>query len=461
MKRLLAVAVVLCSGLVTSADADPRATYRWLDPTMQGAPWAPPTASTVSHVIYMNNCKPGGCTLHAGNNDSTTNTSSIANGTSLVSAYQGSTSQWQQLVQCVKDTYAPFNVTIVDQRPASGDYHMAIVAGNAADVGESSGVLGVSPFTCGYIPNSISFTFANEEPTNILDLCWTVAQETAHSWGLDHKYDNRDPMTYLDTGPTMKTFQDQAGACGEYSSRACNCNYTSILGTAQENSYKLIMNVFGPSAPDTTPPTVTINTPAMGASVMPGFGVTATISDDISVATGELKIDGMSIQTLSAAPWAWNAPMSLTQGSHHVEVIGTDSSGNTQTAAVDVVYGTVCHGNSDCNDPTMVCDNGHCVAGPTTPGGLGSPCTGNGDCSSNECADDGQGHKYCVESCDPTMQACPSGFGCVSTGPSQGVCWPGADNGGGGGCNTTDHGGALAFGLGLGAMLITRRRRRR
>src|SRR5262249_38300077 len=160
--------------------------------------------------------------------------------------------------------------------------------------GESAGVLGVSPFTCGYIPNSISFTFANEEPTNIIDLCWTVAQETAHSWGLDHKFDNRDPMTYLDSGPSMKTFQNQAGACGEYSSRPCNCDYTSILGTAQENSYKLIMNVFGPSAPDTTPPTVTINTPTMGASVMPGFGITATLSDDISIATGEAKIDGMS-----------------------------------------------------------------------------------------------------------------------------------------------------------------------
>jgi hypothetical protein len=453
------LAVVLLSGMVTAVQADPRGAYRWVDPTMQGKTWTPPQPATVSHVIYLNNCKPNGCTLHAGYNNATTNTSSIPNGTSMVSPYTGSAAQWQQLVQCVKDTYAPFNVTIVDQRPPSGDYHMAIVAGSATEVGESSDVLGVSPFTCDYIPNSISFTFANEEPSGLLDLCWTVAQETAHSWGLDHKFDNRDPMTYLSSGPAMKTFQNQVGACGEYNSRQCNCDYSAIIGTTQENSYALIMNVFGPSAPDTTPPTVTITSPAGGASVMPGFGVTATVSDDISVASAELKIDGMSIQTLSATPFSWNAPQTLTQGSHHVEVVGTDSSGNTATASVDVVYGSVCMHDPDCHDPMMICDHGHCVAGPSTPGGLGSPCTDNTTCASNECADDGQGHKYCVEACDPGMKTCPGGFGCVTTSPGTGVCWPGADNGGGGGCASTSGGGVLVVGIGLGAALITRRRR--
>src|SRR5205823_2460141 len=128
------------------------------------------------------------------NNNSLTDTSSIVNGTSLVSAYGGSAANWAALVDCVKQTYAPFNVDIVTTRPAAGtNFHEAIVAGYAADVGESQGVLGVSPFSCGYIPNSISFTFANEEPTNVYDLCWTVSQETSHSWGLDHKYDDRDP----------------------------------------------------------------------------------------------------------------------------------------------------------------------------------------------------------------------------------------------------------------------------
>ena len=66
----------------------------------------------------------------------------------------------------------------------------------------------MSPFSCGYIPNAISFTFANIYGGDVDEICWTVAQETAHSWGLDHKFDNRDPMTYLPSGPSRKMFQN-------------------------------------------------------------------------------------------------------------------------------------------------------------------------------------------------------------------------------------------------------------
>ena len=93
--------------------------------------------------------------------------------THSTTAFQGSDAVWEQVVQCVKQAYADFDVQIVTDRPASGNYHMAIVAGYSSDVGESDGVMGVSPFTCGYIPDAISFTFANEEPTNLYDLCWT------------------------------------------------------------------------------------------------------------------------------------------------------------------------------------------------------------------------------------------------------------------------------------------------
>jgi hypothetical protein len=449
---------VLASGAGHLASADaPRATYRWTDPSRVGATWQAPAPANVSHVIYMNNCA-GGCTLHAGYDDSLTNTSSVPNGTSNVSAYAGSSTQWNQLVQCVQQTYAPFNVQIVTTRPASGNYHMAIVAGHASDVGESQGVLGVSPFTCDYIPNSISFTFANEEPTNIDDLCWTVAQETAHSWGLDHKFDNRDPMTYLSTGPSVKSFQNQAGSCGEYSARTCSCTYQGT-GSSAENSYALIMATFGPSGPDTTPPTVTITSPTDGSSVMTGFGVTATIDDDVGIQKAELKIDGQLVSTLTSSPWTWATSSSLGQGSHHIEVIGYDLSNNMGSATVDVSNGHACMHDTDCTENGDVCVSGHCVAGPGMNGGLGTTCMADSDCQSNQCGDDGSGTKYCVVSCDPAAHGCPSGFGCVSAGATGGVCWPGADSGGGG-CNSSGEGGALALVFGIGAVMITRRRRR-
>jgi hypothetical protein len=450
-------AVVLVSGLVSVAHAErPRATYRWTDPSRMGATVEIPP--NVSHTIFLNNCQPNGCTLHAGFDNATTDTSSIPNGTSLVQPYSGSATQWNSLVNCVKQAYAPFNVQIVTTRPASpAQYHMAIVAGSPQNVGEQNGVLGVSPFSCGYISNSVSFTFANVEPTNILDLCWTVSQETAHSWGLDHKFDNRDPMTYLETGPTMKTFQNEAGACGEYNARSCSCNYANT-GTQKMNSYALIMATFGSSAPDTVPPTVAITAPANGAQVQPGFPVRANISDDVLVAKAELRIDGTLVGTLTGAPWVWNAPQTLSMGGHHVEVTAYDTKNNTK-AAVDVSYGTVCTGNDMCGDKE-VCLGGHCVAGPDMQGGLGSPCTGNEQCLSGSCASDGT-DMVCVEPCDVANDQCPANFSCIEAGPG-GVCWPGGDSGGGGGCNTGGSGapvGLLGLLGALGLVSLGRRKR--
>lgn len=466
MKGHLAVIAALTMGTVGAAHAEKlRPTYRWTDPSRIGAGWAAPEPATVDHIIYLNRCV-GGCTLHPGNNNSTTDTSSIVNGTAQLSEYSGTASQWNQIVQCVKQTYAPFNVQIVTDRPPSGtNYHMAIVAGYASEAGEQSGVLGVSPFSCGYIKNSISFSFADEEPNNIDDICWTVSQETAHSWGLDHKFDNRDPMTYLTSGPTMKTFQNQAGSCGEYNARTCQCTYSGT-GNQSMNSYALIMATFGANAPDTTKPTVAISAPTNSSIVMPGFEVDVTASDDTAVDHVELKIDGTSVGTKSSAPYTWNAPTTLSGTSHHIEATAYDLAGNSATASADVSYPVGCQGDSDC-DNGMVCNAGQCVAGPDTQGGLGSTCTGNADCASNQCADDGQGNMYCVDACDPNASTCPSNFTCVDVGGGNGVCWPGGgggnNNGGGssGGCNAGGAGGApMLLGLGLGAMLITRRRRR-
>ena len=267
-------------------------------------------------------------------------------------------------------------------------------------------------------------------------------------------------MTYLSSGPAVKSFQNQAGSCGEYSARQCNCTYAGT-GSSGENSYALIMATFGSNAPDTVPPTVKITAPANGSQVMGGFSIAANVTDNQVVAKAELRIDGNLIGEVDSAPFVWNAPSSLSQGSHHVEVKGYDLKGNTAVDAIDVADGTVCTKNSDCTTAGDVCLGGHCVPGPGMPGGLGSTCTANSDCQSGECANDGSGHSYCTEPCDPAQHQCPSGFSCQTAGTG-GVCWPGADNGGGGGCSTDSGSNGTPFlllGLGVCAALITRRRR--
>jgi hypothetical protein len=429
--------------------ARPQPTYRMIDPglpTLDGDG----VSAAVSNVIYLNNCKPNGCAVTPGNDNAMTNRSSIPSQSSTVTPFAYSDSNWQLVVDCVKATYAPFGVQIVTERPATGNYHMAIVAGRPGDVQMQNGVGGVSPFSCGYIPNAISFSFANIYGGSVDDVCWTVAQETAHSWGLDHKFDNKDPMTYLQSGPSRKSFQNMAGPCGENSARSCQC------GGSTMNSFQAIMQTFGSSTP--TPPTVAITAPKNGDIVPQGFAIRADIMDDVGASKAELRIDGNLVATVTSAPWVFNAPMSLGQGNHTIKVTGFDIGNTPADATITVSIGAPCTKPADCSNDTDTCVDGRCVAGAGVDGGLGDVCATSADCKSGQCGNDGQGNAFCVEACDPAKDACPSGFGCIVAGTG-GVCWPGA--GDGGGCSTNNEGAGLSlFGLSLGALLLTRRRRR-
>lgn len=457
MKRYFAFSAALTMGMVSSAAfAAPVRTYKVLDEAKVNVQWEAPTPGLVSHVIYLNNCKPNGCQMKPGNENSATNTSGIPDVASTVQPYSGSDATWNAVVKCVRDTYADFDVQIVTERPTSGTYHMAIVAGTPGNVQQGNNVMGVSPFSCGYIPSSTSYTFANLAPNNVNELCWTIAQETAHSWGLDHKFDNRDPMTYLTNGPNPKRFQNQAGSCGENSARKCQCSYTGT-GNAQMNSYAVIMETFGSSAPDVTPPVVTVTSPTEMEQVMPGFQVKAMTTDDRVIEKVELLLDGTLVGMKGeTTTFTMATPGTLSQGKHKIEVSAYDRAGNKTTSVVNVQYGTVCASDSDCETAGSVCLGGRCEAGPSVTGGLGTECADNASCSSGQCASDGT-NGYCVTSCEVGVSgSCPSSFECVDAGTG-GVCWPSPDDGG---CNASGASNVWLLALGLVGLVMTRRRRR-
>lgn len=97
-------------------------------------------------------------------------------------------------------------------------------------------------------------------------------------------------------------------------------------------------------------------------------------------------------------------------------------------------------------------------------GTLGAACTGNADCLSGICADEGE-QTYCTRLCDGRSNPCPgSGFACVETDdPSIRVCRPVAS--GGCGCHALGMGlspipGALGVWAMLGLLIAWRRRGR-
>ncbi|MBZ0235226.1 MAG: hypothetical protein K8M05_23055 [Deltaproteobacteria bacterium] len=333
-----------------------------------------------------------------------------------------------------------------------------MAAGLPTQIGFSSATGGVAPFSCGIINNAITFSFLNQNPNNVNQACWIIAQETAHAFGLSHSMNSADPMTYI-PNPPMKRFQNTSSCIGTQGccqpSQECQCQEPGNM----QNSYQKLMDIFGPSTP--TPPMITFETPMDNANVSPGFVVRAMVTDESGVESVELLIDDTPVASLLTPPYAFNAPATITPGPHTVTIRAVDGGGTAGSASIDVQVGEPCDNDDACDSQGdgLVCVDGRCVPGESHPGGLGTECTAATDCVSGLCATK-DGENRCVESCDLNANACPNDFECLSNGAGGGLCWP--DPGGCLGCSTDgrpDPTAPIAAGLFVAFLFVRRRRR--
>jgi MYXO-CTERM domain-containing protein len=425
-----------------------------------------------TNKIFLNRCV-GNCMVTQGTTDSRTNRSTVPRvGQASLSAFSRGDTVWNNVVSCVRDVFSPFGVEILTTDPGPTVNHFEIMlAGTPGQLGLGSGTGGVSPFNCNveYIPNSLVFVF-DVWGNDVEDICATAAQEIAHSFRLDHVTDASDPLTYFGFNG-RKRFKNAQVQCGSDcvggegpfgqtctgsgpsgpQNHTCTCT-----GQNTQNSVQVITALFGTGTP--TPPNVEITQPKTGDNVMPGFPVAVAATDDNGISMVELRVNGMMVGAVTQFPYVFNAPTTLGDGTHTVEVTGYDGFGASTKKMVQVIIGKPCKKPSDCPNDTDVCVGGRCVAGSGVEGGLGTTCAVNGDCRSDQCASDAEGQKFCVEVCDLEKDECPDGFGCIMAGAG-GVCWPGA--GDDGGCQSNGSGGTAGAVLGLTffALLFTRRRR--
>jgi hypothetical protein len=201
-----------------------------------------------SRTIYLN---PNGVVLRPGENDSRTNTSSVVEQPTEITPWDIDEDTWAETVACMREIYAPFDVTITDRDPGSTPHIEAVFGGHPSDVGLPDNVAGVSPFTydCSIIEHSVVFTFTDVLPDDPRLMCEVMAQEIAHSYGLDHEMLAADPMSYL-TYLGERTFQDEMAACGEYGSRMCGID--GSICRQKQNSHQLLLERLGasPTPPD-------------------------------------------------------------------------------------------------------------------------------------------------------------------------------------------------------------------
>lgn len=153
-----------------------------------------------------------------------------------VPAYSGSSDSWSRVVGCVRDRFAAFDVDIVAQRPASGDYIMAMVGGRPQMLGYPNGIAGVGPFGGRVLGDAIVFAFQTGHRSE-RGLCETTAHEIGHALGLDHSRLCNDVMSYGSCG--AKAFREQDAACGEFSDRPC------ADGRSKQNSYTRLASLVG------------------------------------------------------------------------------------------------------------------------------------------------------------------------------------------------------------------------
>lgn len=166
--------------------------------------------------------------------------------------FRGSKKSWGQIVKCVKDLFAPFDVVVTDVEPPAGQiYDMVVVGGRARDIGHQGKVGGLAPYNGDVIPGAVVFAFSDELGNRARATCEVIGMEVAHAFGLDHSFECKDVMTYK-SGCGNKAFVDKDAPCGESKARPCGPE-----GTPTQNSYRRLMAVFGPKK---KPPTTTSTT---------------------------------------------------------------------------------------------------------------------------------------------------------------------------------------------------------
>jgi hypothetical protein len=409
-----------------------------------------------AHVIVLERCR-GGCTLPKSTSNNAQGMQStipqgagpftigeFANGMGDIGA--AADAEWAQVLACVQEVYSDFDITVRDTKPTDSTYHLAVVAGLPSQAGLGNDILGIAPLAgdCSPQDNVISFSFANAHPQGgrVANLCWTVAQESAHAFGLDHEFQFKDgsstcsdPMTYrMDCGG-QRFFRNKKATCGEFAARACKCG-------SSQNSYAQLLAIFGKGTTRVAPPTSTIVFPVSGTLSL--GAVQAMAGSQRGVDRVEVLLNNNVWATSKGLPfgpagqmnpgnYTISMPQTVPQSILDIVVRAYDDVGVfTDSPPVTVTNGAACTSAAGCA-PYQKCEEGRCFWDPPT-GQAGDSCEYAQFCTSNNCVETSDG-KYCTEPCDleEGAPACPNDLACVEASPDNGLCLPTSD----GGCCST------------------------
>jgi len=346
-----------------------------------------------THRLYLHF---GGATIKVGQDNPDEFTSFIPWSESVIpefdhTAYTRGTIDTREKVidairRWVQYFYAHNDLEVVTVQPAAGsDYGMMVVGGAPGDLGQPTGVLGISPFDCDKYERNVSFVFS-EDNNSMQMLVQTIVHEAGHAFGLAHVANTEAIMN-----PSASMGEVYWGSGTVPDGQACD-------GTNYQDSFEVLKEHIGERA-DTTPPWVEIYKPGHEAIVPNAFQALVHGTDNVVLYSVEFFVDGASIRKETLPEFAFQVS-DLTEGDHQLWAIGEDAHGNTFTSEpIDVSVEANCGALAECTEGL---------------GAVGEVCASGADCMTGLCAEDAMGMSVCSRPCD-NFDPCPWGTDCVAT----------------------------------------------
>lgn len=224
----------------------------------------------------------------SGSSDARANTFTGGGGT--IAGYTG---QHQLVVDYVEHALARYDIRVVTQRPAFGDYEMLVVGGRSADIGKTKKLFGLAGLDCtNRYHHGVGVVFAATirehynsytERQKAYKVASTAAHEAGHMFGLLHTDNSCDFMSYArhKLCPFYHSFLDRMTPLQSDSLGKC--------GRTQQNSHRRLLANVGPTtAPTQTAPPSPIPLPTgrvdkVDCQAISGWAKHASSSKDVKV----------------------------------------------------------------------------------------------------------------------------------------------------------------------------------
>jgi MYXO-CTERM domain-containing protein len=306
----------------------------------------PPRPQHAKHgVIFVNF---DGEAMTQGGDSSHNNSSMLFGG--AFEAYGGDGSQRSAVIEAVRADWAAYDISVVDSRPASGDYTMNMT-GPTNFIGP--GVLGVAPLDCmdAMNPNNVTYAFHSaNDGFGAAITATTIGQEVAHSFGLEHVDQPADIMNPYNAGGDPSFMDNCTQIVGGFVS--CGPQHEAHCGTqTQQNGHQELLEIFGSAIADTAAPTVAITYPLDGDVFSPGtdFEITVDAQDDVQIDYVQLFNNGKSVEMDSSEPYGWEVK-SIPSGTYELQVTALDTADNEAMSPPVTIYVGVDPPGSDGTD---------------------------------------------------------------------------------------------------------------